>query len=478
MIKKRIMIVEDDEGVRDALVTLLEETGYETESASDGPPAIRLAESEAFQLYMIDLQLPSMDGIEVMKKIREINSEACCIVLTAFATIELSVKAMRAGAFDFIGKPFQIDAVLNLVKNALEFKRLKNENLSLQQIVRDKYRFDNMVGSSPVMNKVYEYIERVSDSDSTILIQGESGTGKEVVAKTIHFNSGRRNKPFVPINCGAIPESLLESELFGHEKGAFTGATSSRTGRFEMAHGGTLLLDEISEMPISLQVKLLRVLQEQTFERVGGVRPIHTDVRILAATNLDLEEAIGEKKFRTDLYYRLNVIPIHIPPLRKRKEDIPLLVDHFLRKFNKKQTKGIPGLTEDAIKILLNYYWPGNIRELENLIERMVVLKWEDGPITAEDIPEKLVRSRQRSFPFQFELPEEGIVFSEIISSFENQILDQALAKAKGVKNQAAQLLKMNRTTLVEKLKKRRTINLPPPDIDPKASLNRFYRDE
>lgn len=478
MSKKRIMVVEEDQSVQDALVVLLEKAGYETESASDGPGAVHLARSSSFHLYMIDLRLSGMGGVEVMKKIREIDSEACCIVLTADATIELSVTAMRAGAFDFIGKPFQADVVLNQVKHALEFKHLKNENLSIQQMVRDKYRFENMVGSSPAMNKVYEYIERVSDSDTTILIQGESGTGKEVVAKTIHFNSGRRNKPFVPINCGAIPENLLESELFGHEKGAFTGATSSRTGRFELAHGGTLLLDEIGEMPIALQVKLLRVLQEQTFERVGGVRAIHTDVRILAATNQDLEEAIAEKRFRTDLYYRLNVIPIHVPPLRKRKEDIPLLVDHFLKRFNEKQGKAIPGLTDDAINILLKYYWPGNIRELENLIERMVVLKWEDGPIIAEDIPQKLVQSRRRSFPFQFELPEEGIVFSEIISSFENQILDQALAKAKGVKNQAAQLLKMNRTTLVEKLKKRRTTDPPPPNIDPKASLNRFYRDE
>ena len=456
MSAKRILIIEDDEGVRATLTDLLGEAGYEIEAVGDGPPAIERAKAALFHLYLIDLRLPSMSGIEAMQRIQKINAQAVCIVLTAYATIELSVKAMRAGAFDFIGKPFQIDVVLNLVKKALEFHRLKHENLSLKRMVRDKYRFENMVGASPQMNKVYELIERVSDSDSTILIQGESGTGKEIVAKTIHYNSRRRDKPLIPVNCGAIPEALLESELFGHEKGAFTGATSSRVGRFELAHGGTLFLDEISEMPVSLQVKLLRVLQEQTFERVGGVRSIRVDVRILAATNQDLEEAIAEKRFRPDLYYRLNVIPIQIPPLRKRKEDIPLLVDHFIQKFNVSKQRSVKGITPDALKLLMKYYWPGNIRELENLIERMMVLMGDDEMITAEDIPEKLILSRRRSFPFHFELPEEGVVFSDIVSAFENQILDQALSRTGGVKNRAAQLLHMNRTTLVEKLKKRR----------------------
>ncbi|MEC4678175.1 MAG: sigma-54 dependent transcriptional regulator [Nitrospirota bacterium] len=333
----RILVIEDDDGVRETLITLLGEAGYTVEAAADGPPAIALAKRSPFHLYMIDLRLPSISGIEIMAQIKKINAEAVCIVLTAYATIELSVQAMRAGAFDFISKPFQIDVVLNLVKNAIEFNRLKRENLSLKKIVRDKYRFENMVGSSHEMNRVYELIERVSDSDSTILIQGESGTGKEIVAKTIHYNSTRRDKPLIPINCGAIPEALIESELFGHEKGAFTGATNSRTGRFELAHGGTIFLDEIGELPVSLQVKLLRVLQEQSFERVGGVKSIQVDVRIVAATNQDLEKAIAEKRFREDLYYRLNVIPINIPPLRKRKDDIPLLVDHFIDKFNQKK---------------------------------------------------------------------------------------------------------------------------------------------
>lgn len=449
----RILIVEDDHSVRAALVALLKEAGYETKAVSDGPQAIKLVKVSPFHLYLIDLRLPSMSGIDVLKEIRKINAQAICVVLTAYATIELSVKAMKAGAFDFIAKPFQVDVVLSLVKNALEFNRLKHENLLLQQMVRDKYRFENMVGSSPPMHKVYDLIERVADSDSTALIQGESGTGKEIVAKTIHFNSPRKNKPLIPINCGAIPETLLESELFGHEKGAFTGATSARTGRFEMAHGGTIFFDEIGEMPIGLQVKLLRVFQEREFERVGGTKSIHVDVRIIAATNQDLEEAVHEKRFRKDLFYRLNVIPINIPPLRERKEDIPLLIDYFLQKFNARKKRKVEGITPDAQKVLLGYHWPGNIRELENLIERMIVLK-NGKMITIEDIPQKVLQPTYPDHFFQFELPEEGINFSQAVTEFENQILDQAMSKANGVKNRAAQLLKMNRTTLVERLKR------------------------
>ncbi len=474
MSDERILIVEDDESVRETLTILLKKSGYDVESAADGPPAIMLAKRTSFDLYMIDLRLPSLFGIEVMEQIKKIHSEAVCIVLTADATIEISVQVMKAGAFDFIGKPFQIDVVLTKIKKALEFSQLKSENLSLKKMVRDKYRFENMVGSSPQMNRVYELIERVSDSGSTILIQGESGTGKEIVANTIHYNSPRRDKPLIPINCGAIPEALLESELFGHEKGAFTGASSSRTGRFELAHGGTLFLDEIGEMPLSLQVKLLRVLQEQTFERVGGVRSIQVDVRIIAATNQDLEVAIEEKRFREDLYYRLNVIPITIPPLRKRKEDIPLLVEHFINKFNVKKDKEVKGITGEALNLLNHYYWPGNIRELENLVERMMVLMDNNSFIAAEDVPEKLIQSRRKSSPFQFELPEDGIVFSDVVSAFENQILDLSLTRANGVKNRAAQLLHMNRTTLVEKLKKRRLAAAH----SSQADRSQYYREE
>lgn len=458
----RILVVEDDPSVRTVLSELLERTGYRVETAADGAEALALAKNISFQLHLIDYELPGMNGIDLMREIKRVHSHAVCILLTGFGTIELSVKAMKSGAFDFVSKPFQVDVVLSLLKNALEYHRLKHENLLLQKMVREKYQFENMVGQSPLMQGVYELIERVADSDSTILIQGESGTGKEVVAKTIHFNSPRRDKPLIPVNCGAIPEALLESELFGHEKGAFTGAVTSRIGRFELAHGGTLFLDEISELPLPLQVKLLRVLQERSFERVGGNKTIHVDVRIVAATNQDLELAVDEKRFRKDLFYRLNVIPMMIPPLRERKEDVPLLIDHFISRFNEKKQRKIQGVVPDAEKLLLEYPWPGNIRELENLIERLVTLK-QEGLIQPSDLPDKLTKSHERRLLFQFELPEEGANFSELVSEFENQLLQQALSKANGVKNRAAQLLKMNRTTLVEKLKRRWAHSTPSP---------------
>ena len=450
----RILIVEDDPSIRTILSDLLTRNGYITETAADGPEAIALGKGAPFHLYLIDHHLPSMTGIDVLREVKKNHPHAVCIILTAFGTIELSVKAMKAGAFDFVEKPLQIDAMLGLVKNALEYRRLKHENLLLQKIVQEKYRFDNMVGQSPLMQRVYGLIERVADSDSTILIQGESGTGKEVVAKTLHCNSARRDKPLIPVNCGAIPESLLESELFGHEKGAFTGAVTSRIGRFELAHGGTLFLDEINEFPLPLQVKLLRVLQERCFERVGGTKTIHVNVRIIAATNQDLERAVEEKRFRKDLFYRLNVIPINLPPLRERKEDIPLLVDYFIHRFNEKKQRKIEGISPDGEKLLIDYPWPGNIRELENLIERIITLK-QEGYIQPSDLPDKLTKTQERRLLFQFQLPEEGANFSELVSEFESQLLEQALLRTNGVKNRAAQLLKMNRTTLVEKLKRR-----------------------
>lgn len=454
MNRDRILIIEDDESVREMLEALLEESGYETHSVVDGPQGIEAAKSTLFHLSLIDLRLPGMGGLDVLREIRKIHSDAVCVVLTGFGTVELAVTAMKAGAFDFISKPFQVDLVLAIVKNGIEHHRLRQENLLLQKTVHEKYKFDNIIGKSATMQTVYELIEKVADSDSTVLIQGESGTGKEIIAKTIHFNSPRRDKPLVPVNCAAIPEALLESELFGHEKGAFTGATSSRMGRFEMAHGGTLFLDEISELPLPLQVKLLRVLQEREFERVGGTKSFRVDVRILAATNQDLEEAVAEKRFREDLFYRLHVIPITVPPLRSRSEDIPLLTDHFIKKFNKKKKRRLEGIDKETLEILVSYPWPGNIRELENLIERIATLK-QEGLISKEDLPEKYTKQRSNRMIPLLDFPEEGVNFSEVVTQFENHLLEQALLKASGVKNRAAQLLHLNRTTLVEKLKKR-----------------------
>lgn len=457
MNRERILIVEDDESVREMLEAVLKESGYETQSVVDGPQGIEAAKSTVFHLYMIDLRLPGMSGIDVLREIRKINSDAVCVVLTGFGTVELAVNAMKAGAFDFISKPFQVGLVMAIVKNGIEHHRLRHENVFLQKTVHEKYQFDNIIGKSANMQTVYELIEKVSDTDSTLLIQGESGTGKEIIAKTIHYNSPRHDKPLVPVNCAAIPEALLESELFGHEKGAFTGATSSRIGRFEMAHGGTLFLDEISELPLPLQVKLLRVLQEREFERVGGSKSLRVDVRIIAATNQDLEEAVAEKRFREDLFYRLHVIPITIPPLRSRIEDLPLLVNHFIQKFNKKKKRGLDGIDQETLQVLMSYPWPGNIRELENLIERIVILKG-GGIISIEDLPEKYTKPRNKQMIPLLDFPEEGVNFSEVVTQFENNLLEQALLKASGVKNRAAQLLHLNRTTLVEKLKKRALI--------------------
>ncbi|MBI3605009.1 MAG: sigma-54-dependent Fis family transcriptional regulator [Nitrospirae bacterium] len=453
MFEPRILIVEDDASVSKMLVELLSTSGYQTEVTSNGLDALELAKSSLFHLYLVDLYLPGINGLEVLKSLRKIDSEAVIVLLTGFGTIESAVDAMKAGAFEFVSKPFQKDLVLVLIRKALDYYQLKHEHQMLKKTVQEKYRFENMVGNGHAMQKVFEMIEKVTSSGSTILIQGESGTGKEVIAKTIHFNSPRREKPLVPINCGAIPESLLESELFGHEKGAFTGATSSRLGRFELAHGGTLFLDEISEMPLPLQVKLLRVLQEREFERVGGTKSIHVDVRIIAATNQDLEEAVREKRFRKDLFYRLNVIPILVPPLREHKEDILLLIDHFMRKFKEKHGRSIQDISPDARKLLLEYPWPGNIRELENLVERLITLKPE-GQITIDDLPEKYREEESSIYLSHFQFPEEGINFSKVVTEFETHLLHQALTKANGIKNKAAQLLQLNRTTLVERLKR------------------------
>ncbi|MFY9270556.1 MAG: sigma-54 dependent transcriptional regulator [Candidatus Manganitrophaceae bacterium] len=457
MIPPQILIVDDDPIVRTALSTSLTRNGHIIATAANGREAIEAAKETAPDLYLIDHHLPGMNGIELLNEIKKVDPLAVCTLLTGLGTIELSVKAMRSGAFDFITKPYDCRVLLSSVKNALDHRRMNQEKRFPTKNPDGISCFLNMVGQSPLMKKVQELIKRVADTDSTVLIEGESGTGKEVVSKAIHALSARRDKPFIPINCGAIPESLLESELFGHEKGAFTGATASRMGRFELAQGGTLFLDEIGELPFPLQVKLLRVLQERSFERVGGTKTIHVDVRIIAATNQDLERAVEEKRFRKDLFYRLNVIPIDVPPLRERKEDIPILIDHFIRRFNEKKNRIIRGVSSDAEKLLIEYPWPGNIRELENLIERLVILK-EEGYLQPCDLPDKLTRRGERLLLFPFELPEEGADFSMLVSEFENHLLGQALQKSNGIKNRAAQLLRMNRTTLVEKLKRRRPL--------------------
>jgi DNA-binding NtrC family response regulator len=451
-----ILVVDDEEQVRGFLEVMLREEGYEVTAVADGHAALRVLRDTPVQIVLTDLMMPSMDGIEVVERVMELDAQAICLVMTGYATIERAVQVMKAGAFDFLTKPLQVDGVLVKLKKALEVQRLRQENLLLKRTVREKYRFENLIGTSEAMESVNRLIEKVADTDSTILITGESGTGKELVARLLHFNSARRDRALVPVNCGAIPETLLESELFGHERGAFTGATATRLGRFELAHGGTLFLDEVGEMSLALQVKLLRVLQERTFERVGGSKTIRVDVRIIAATNQDLEQLAQEKRFRKDLYYRLNVIPIVTPSLRERRSDVPLLADHFLTRFNESKKTHIDGIDSQVMAYLMQYDWPGNIRELENMIERLVILK-KHGIITVEDLPDKILRA-QPVMPREedpISLTTGGVDLGKELEHFENRLIVEALRQANGVTSRAAQLLHVNRTTLVEKLKRK-----------------------
>lgn len=459
-----VLVVDDDPSVRDVLQEALMQEDYSVSTAEDGARAIQAVKDSVIHIVITDFQLPDIDGLEIIDRLAKLDAKIIPIMMTGFGTIETAVRAMKSGAFDFITKPFDLEAVVVVVRKAAEFLRLRQENHLLRKAVRDQYRLEQLVGVSEPIQQVMEFVQKVADSDSTVMIQGESGTGKELVARMLHFNSLRKDRPLVPVNCGAIPENLLESELFGHEKGAFTGATHARMGRFELANGGTIFLDEIGEMSLPLQVKLLRVLQEREFERVGGNRTIHVDVRIVAATNQDLETSVEEKRFRKDLFYRLNVIPIVIPPLRERRSDIPLLIDHFLTRFNQTKHTEVSGLTPDALHLLTEYDWPGNIRELENMIERLVVLK-KRGILSIEDLPEKICRkSSGAELKEQFiRFNEDGINLSREVEQYEKQLIMEALRKANGVTSRAAQLLQLNRTTLVEKLKRK--------GVDPRSHL-------
>jgi len=450
----KILVADDNELNKETLTEILIDEGYDVKAVNDGREGIEAFLEDKYDLVITDLKMPNVDGLEFLKYIKDANKDNIVIMITGHGTVNAAVSAMKMGAFDFISKPIKDDLVKLSVSRAMNFAKLRDENVSLKEHLKERQDFDKIIGYSDCMKKVFDTIDKVSNSDSTVLITGESGTGKELVARAIHFKSDRKNSPMIPVNCGAIPEELLESELFGHEKGAFTGAIRNRMGRFELAQGGTIFLDEIGDMSPSLQVKVLRVIQEKQFERIGGVKTITADVRIIAATNQDLETAVAEKKFREDLFYRINVIPINLPSLRERGSDILILANHFLSTFNKLKKKNVERISPDAVNYLMRYNWPGNVRELQNLIEMLVVMK-EEGDICIDDLPAKIRNAQGEgtsSTPVVFS--EEGIDFNDHVSRLEKELLLKALKMSGGVKNRAAKLLNLNRTTLVEKLKR------------------------
>jgi two-component system response regulator PilR (NtrC family) len=412
-------------------------------------------EEDIFDLAIMDIRMPKMDGIAVLERIKETAPETVVIMITAFASTDTAVQAMKKGAYDYITKPFKIDEIKLIIRNALEKKALENENVLLKRLVESKFSFDNIIGQSPKMVAMYELMEKVTPTKTNILITGESGTGKELVARAIHFNSPRKEKGFVTLNCGAIPENLLESELFGHMKGAFTGAMYNKRGLFEVADGGSIFLDEIGELPLSMQVKLLRVIQDTEFTRVGGTEQIKVDVRIISASNKDLEEAVREKKFREDLYYRLNVIQIKLPLLRERKEDIPLLAEHFIRKYTQELGKDVREISADAMKLLVNYDYPGNVRELQNIIERGIALEASNA-LTIENLNSYMDEQTgvKRIDDALFEIPTEGIDLETVVGNMEKDLLLKALQRAKGVKKKAAELLNINFRSMRYRLEK------------------------
>lgn len=449
----QILLIDDEKESCLALSTLLRQVGYNVASTHSGEAALELLETQSFNLIISDLFLPGISGIDILKQVKESSPRTCFILITGNASAETAVEAMKEGAFDYVTKPFNFEKLKLQVAKALEKSQLLAENQYLRQQLHGRYRFDNIIGSSLPMQQVFTRMEKIAATDSTILILGASGTGKELVAKAIHYNSHRRDKPFVAINCGAIPADLLESELFGHVKGAFTSAIADKPGKFEVANGGTIFLDEIGNMPQQLQMKLLRVLQEYEFERVGSTRRIQMNVRLISATNSDLSAAVKAGQFREDLYYRLNVIPIMLPPLNERRGDIPLLARHFLEKICRDMNRPLMLVNKEAMQAIEAYSWPGNVREMENVIERTVALA-DDETITLEDLPPNIAEAESIQPSFSTQLPEGGTDMPAAIAEIERQMIGQALSRSNGVKARAAELLGINRTTLVEKIKR------------------------
>jgi DNA-binding NtrC family response regulator len=454
----RILIADDDKKTRDFVAAFLSYKGYQVFQAFDGQDALQKIELHDVQMVITDIMMPRVNGLEFIKQLKSIRPDIVTIAYSAFANFEMTANLLKAGAFFYLEKPFNLEELETHVKRGLEHQALQSKTFRSKPCIKNRALLNNIIGESEKMLSLFEMVEKVASSDSTVLIQGESGTGKELVARAIHDLSNRAEKNFVAVNCAAIPDELLESELFGHVKGSFTGAIANRVGRFEMADKGTLFLDEIGDMKANLQVKLLRVLQNRELEPVGASRPKKVDVRIIAATNQNLDQMVVSKAFREDLYYRLSVIPITLPPLRERGGDIALLLNSFLEKFNKTKQRRVTGFERHATEILSNYDWPGNVRELENLVERLVIIKGS-GILTVNDLPEKY---RGGSAPAQsgeqMTLPESGFCLNSAVEEFENRLILQALERSGGNKKEAAELLNLKRTTLIEKLKKKKLV--------------------
>ena len=444
MTENRVLVVDDVSLLRDFLSEALNRSGCRVDSVSTGEEASEKLAEKDYDIILTDVRLPNMDGVEVLKRAKGSLPDAQVIMITAYGTVQNAVEAMKLGAFDYLLKPLSVDEIDLVIKRALDHKRLVLENKLLRSEVKEKYGFGNIVGRTPEMDKIFELVRTIADTKATVMITGESGTGKELIAKAIHYNSSRREGPFIRINCAALPEGLVESELFGHEKGSFTGAIRQSRGRFELADGGTLLLDEISEINLHLQGKLLRVLQEREFERVGSGIPIQVDVRVIATSNRDLKRWIQDGKFREDLFYRLNVVPIHIPPLRERKEDIPALAQHFLEKYNLENNRQIAGISPKANELFLEYSWQGNVRELENYIERAVVTA-KGSILTPGDFPRELSFGRLRK-------PSEEIEVGSTIHEAERELILRTLDAQGGNRTKTAEVLGISTRTLRNKL--------------------------
>ena len=449
MSTSRILLIDDEENFRHMLSVILKKRGYDVETAKNGIEGLKKVETGSYDTVLCDIRMPEMDGLEFLKEAQKAGCESTIIMMSAFGTLDTAVEAMKLGAYDYISKPFKPDEIILTLKKAEERERLRRENLFLKKEVQKEYSFENIISKNERMRQIFDTIRKVAKYKSTILITGESGTGKELVAKAIHFNSDRSNNPFVPVNCGAIPENLLESELFGHTKGSFTNAVRTKKGLFEEADEGTMFLDEIGELPFQLQVKLLRVLQDGEIRRVGDSRPIKIDVRIIAATVKDLDKEVREDKFRDDLFYRLNVLPIKIPPLKERREDIPLLVDHFIHKYSRELNHPIQEINQEALNCLLNYSWNGNVRELENVIERAIVLT-DSNQIQVENLPLEIQSPREESM---VSLLNDELSIKKASRYLEMDLIKKALHKTNGNHTHAAKLLEISHRALLYKIK-------------------------